>query len=302
MLGNDLGRCLFGCVASLVLGLSACASNSESERVTILLDADAACYGFQIDVPHRAGVSASSQAVSCVVTEKLAAAGCSAAITVSATELHLGTRGCFVPDGTPLFDCELPASLVREAKSEASVHCGCGCAAQCPQAPEIHVCNGTPEACAKVAAAQAPVGRSAVPADEDVATAAQLTTTTSVTTSSIVWLCDLMWGLYFGVGNSVALSEIEFEFKVRDDDGPRCPYLDCDLESPLRGPSREYHYTADGYVTERICISDASGLAIPTRLAVCSYISESEDMSGVQVLRALGPDLAPVTPLPLLTY
>lgn len=314
MLRNQFDTRVLACVVCVALAQCACNSKSSLQQVTIRLDSNAACYGFQIDVGGAnaaSGASASSQAVSCVPTAELSAAGCAASVTGSPTELHLGTRGCFVPDGTPLFDCELPPSLVREANDAVSVHCGCGCAAQCPQDPTIRICKDTPEACAAAAAvAQTGMDRKAPTTREDVAVSVQPTrttvqvtqTTTTAPSTTGGTLCDMVSDYDFRVTAPVALSEIDFEFAIPNDWGPRCPDLDCSLDSVPRGQSSRKRTVTEDYVTERTCIADPDWLATATRLLYCYAYSESDAVSSVTVLRALGADLAPVVPLPQVDY
>lgn len=298
MTRDDLERCVGACGLLFSLGLAACASDSGTEPVTIRLASNAACYGFQIDVGGAAASVgwASSQAVSCVATPELAAAGCSPSVTTSKTELHLGTRGCLVPDGTPLFDCELPGSLVREAENAASVHCGCGCATTCPQDPAIQICKGTPESCAAAAAATALLDENAVPASDPVLPAVQLTTTSSSTTYCGT-CCDVATTPRVGLTDAVTLSEIAFEFTLPSS-GPRCPQIDCWFAHTPRGPST----ISQNGNTVRACVSDPGGLDGPTTLLRCDVVSGGSDSSEVNVLRALGADLASVTPPPRVEF
>lgn len=275
---------------ALVAGIAGCASNGDTEQVTLRLDSDATCYGFQVDFGKTLAptltVGALLEEPTCRATRALEEAGCTPTVFTGDDELHLGARGCFVADGTPLFDCELPRPLAATLEREATVRCGCGCADTCPTTPAVEVCRDSPSECASTEASEREAeGARRVGTTHQV----QTTATSTSTTNWCGTCCDLLWDMRFVLVEAPVLSEIEFEFAVPDD-GPRCPSLTCRITADVAGPSG---VRPGPRVGGRYCLSDPAGIVAPERLVACEYISESEEVSEFRVIRALTTDLEP---------
>jgi hypothetical protein len=267
-------------LCAFMLLLAGCGSDGE-HAVTLGLDSDAPCYGFDFAI-ERADALKSS----CEIRPELAALGCEFAFTDGVGSFRAG--GCFIPAGTPLFACTAPAGVASRMRA-AEVRCGCGCAVVCPSETDLVVCEDGDADCQDVAAA----GSLRASESERGSSATALPEVTTTTHPPFCAdCCDHIAEIpiqleHFGPD----VREIEFEMSLDQEPDAFCPQIECSRSVFFEGPFRMVKLAENRL---RICVTSISGSTGGRPLVYCLVTSGEPAALEFTDIRAVSPDLRPV--------
>ena len=275
-------------LALLSLQLVNCdgSGSGGSEFLQLRLASDAPCYGIRIDVDGPIGPAG----VYCEAEVDLTPLGCTATYDSGPNGVSFLVSGCFVPAGTPLFLCNVNTAQKTQFLVTAETRCGCGCATDCPDNPDLLYCNEDASQCQSV-------DRNFVDDGDAVVAGAQETATTGLGVTSSTDECG---GLHCDAGGEGSVSmttgtrikELEFDVELGLDGGCVCDIDSCTFSNALSGPVRQT-YLAPNVV--HICIAEPQGLDAVRYLLTCDYFSGGSTFH-VKNVRALGADLKVVSP------